>query len=95
MSINKRFLYGISALLILGHSLISPFNKASALEIGDKNHPFNITKKLYIGDGPNNQIDVTNYLDILLFSNRTEFDGRKIQWSCPILTKDQSFTSYK
>ena len=95
MSINKRFLYGISALLILGHSLISPFNKASALEVGDKNHPFNITKKLYIGDGPNNQIDVTNYLDILLFSNRTEFDGRKIQWSCPILTKDQAFTSYK
>lgn len=95
MKINKRFFYGLSALLILGYSLISPFNRVSALEIADKNHPFNLTKKLYLEDGPNSKIDVTNYLDILLFSNRTEFSGRNIKWSCPILTREQAYTSYK
>ena len=95
MSVNRRFLYGLSALLILGYSLISPFNRASALEVADKKHPFNLTKELYLEDGPNSKIDVTNYLDILLFSNRTEFSGRNIKWSCPILTREQAYTSYK
>ena len=94
MSIDKRVLYGLSALLILGYSLISPFSRAFALEVADKKHPFNLTKDLYLEDGPSSKIDVTNYF-VNLFFNKTEFSGRNVKWSCPTLTKEQAYISYK
>lgn len=94
MSINKRILYGLSALLILGYSLISPFNSASALDGKDKYPSFHTTKRLYLENGPNSQMDFT-YYDVLLFFNRDEMYNRKIKWSCNNFTRQEAYTSYK
>ena len=97
MSINKRFLYGLSALLILGYSLFSPFYKVSALD-NNKPSPLNTTKKLYVGGGLKSKsfkTDITKYWSILLFSGRDKFDNRDIKWSCPVFNREQAFTSYK
>lgn len=97
MSINKRFLYGLSAFFILVYSLFSPFYKASALD-NDKPSPLNTTKKLYVGGGLDSKsfkTDVTKHFSILLFSNRGEFDGHTIKWKCSAFNREQAFTSYK
>lgn len=94
MSINKRLLYGLSALLILGYSLFSPFYKASALD-NNKPAPFNKTKTLYVGAGSKVKMDVTKYWSILLFSNRDSYDNHRIKWQCSSFTREQAFTSYK
>ena len=94
MSINKRFLYGLSALLILGYSLISPFNSASALDGKDKYPSFHTTKRLYLENGPNSQMDFT-YYNTLLFFYRNEMYNRKIEWRCNAFTRQQAYTSYK
>lgn len=67
MKINKRVFYVLSSLLILGYSLISPFNSASALDKKDKYPRFNTTKKLLLDDGVNGQMDFTYYSDTLFF----------------------------
>ena len=92
--INKRLLYGLSALLILGYSLFSPFYKASALD-NNKPAPFNKTKTLYVGAGSKVKMDVTKYWSILLFSNRDSYDNHRIKWQCSSFTREQAFTSYK
>ena len=94
MSINKRILYGLSALLILGYSLISPFSRASALDGKDKYPSFHTTKRLYLENGPNSQMDFT-YYDVLLFFNRDEMYNRKIKWNCNNFTRQQAYASYK
>ena len=96
MSISKSFFYGLSALLILGYSLISPFNRAFALD--DKPAPLNTTKKLYVGGGLNSKsfkTDVTKYWSVLLFSGKDKFDNRDIKWRCSVFNREQAFTSYK
>lgn len=93
MSISKRFLYGLSVLLILGYSLILPFNRAFALD--DKPAPLNTTKKLYVGAGSKVKMDVTKYWSILLFSKRDSYDDHQIKWQCSSFTREQAFTSYR
>lgn len=95
MKINKRVFYVLSSLLILGYSLISPFNSASALDKKDKYPRFNTTKKLLLDDGVNGQMDFTYYSDTLFFSKREEMYGRKIEWRCDLFNREQAFASYK
>lgn len=94
MKINKRVFYILSSLLILGYSVFSPFYKVFALDDKKNNPPFHTTKNLYLEYGPNSKMDITNYLVTTLFTSKDVYN-RKIVWNCPIMTREQAFTSYK
>lgn len=94
MSTNKRFLYGLSALLIFGYSILFPFFNVSALDDKKDHAPFHTTKNLYLEYGPNSKMDITNYLVTTLFTAKDVYN-RKIVWNCPALTREQAYASYK
>ena len=93
MSINKRILYGLSALLILGYSLISPFNSAFALEKKDDLPAFNEVKNISVEFGKFKSDDLT-YFWYNYFFNKKKDDSFNFVWDCPVLTRDQAKASY-
>lgn len=94
MKINKRVFYILSSLLIFGYSVLFPFFSVSALDDKKDHAPFHTTKNLYLENGPNSKMDITNYLVTTLFTSKDIYN-RKIVWSCPAMTREQAFTSYK
>ena len=94
MKINKRVFYVLSSLLIFGYSVLFPFFSVSALDDKKNKAPFHTTKNLYLEDGPNSKMDITNYLVTTLFTSKDVYN-RNIVWNCPAMTREQAFTSYK
>lgn len=98
MNINKRILYGLSALLILGYSLISPFNSASALDNKKADLPkFNEAKDLELKYGEGGKFwsgDLTHTWVNFFFNKNKDVDF-DFRWDCSVYTREQAYASYK
>lgn len=98
MSINKRILYGLSALLILGYSLISPFNRASALDNKKADLPkFNEVKDLELKYGKDGKFwsgDLTHTWVNFFFNKNKDVDF-DFRWDCSVYNREQAYASYK
>ena len=93
MSINKRFFYGLSALLILGYSVFFPFFNVSALEKKDDLPAFNEVKNVSLKFGQYDSGDLTYTWYNYLFNKKKDADFNFV-WNCPVFTRDQAKASY-